>query len=120
MGSLEKEFRRRAPQRAAGMVQQICNCKWSLTVYWLIGNGVNRPGEMARAVPGLAPKVLNDCLRRNVELGILDRNVFAEVPPRVEYEVTPLGHRFLSLLSHLEALQDDIEQAERRDENAAL
>jgi DNA-binding HxlR family transcriptional regulator len=91
LGSLEKEFRRSAPLRAAGMVQQICGCKWSLTVYWLIGNGVNRPGEMARSVPGLTAKVLNDCLRRNVELGILDRHVFAEVPPRVEYEVTPLA-----------------------------
>lgn len=119
MGLLEKDFRRSAPHRAAGMVQQICGCKWSLTVYWLIGNGVNRPGEMARNVPGLTAKVLNDCLRRNVDLGILDRHVFAEVPPRVEYEVTPLGHRFLSLLSHLEALQDDIETAERRNENAA-
>jgi DNA-binding HxlR family transcriptional regulator len=116
---MEKEIRRSAPIAAAGMVQQICGCKWSLTVYWLIGNGVNRPGEMARRVPGLTAKVLNDCLRRNVELGILDRHVFAEVPPRVEYAVTPLGHRFLALLSHLEALQHDIETLDRTQQNAA-
>lgn len=119
LGSLDKEIRRSAPVGAAGMVQQICGCKWSLTVYWLIGNGVNRPGEMARRVPGLSAKVLNDCLRRNVELGILERHVFAEVPPRVHYTVTPLGRRFLSVMSHLEALQDDIEAHDRKKQNAA-
>jgi len=94
------------------MVQAICGCKWSLTVYWLLSRGVNRPGAMVRAVDGLSPKVLNDCLRRNVDLGILTRIAHAEVPPRVEYQVTPLGKKFLKIMNSLESLQDEINKTD--------
>ena len=49
------------------MVETIYGCKWSLTVYQLLANGINRPGEMVRSVEGLSTKVLNECLKRNVE-----------------------------------------------------
>ncbi len=92
------------------MVETIFGCKWSLTVYQLLANGINRPGEMVRSVEGLTTKVLNECLRRNVSLGILERISFAETPPRVEYRVTPLGERFLSIVDELEKLQQDLPQ----------
>lgn len=93
------------------MVQSICGCKWSLTVYWLLEQGINRPGAMVKTVEGLTPKVLNDCLRRNVDLGILERIAHPEVPPRVEYLVTPLGQKFLGIMSELDALQKHIDAA---------
>ena len=77
------------------MVETIYGCKWSLTVYQLLANGINRPGEMVRSVEGLSTKVLNECLKRNVEFGILDKQMFNELPPRVEYQVTPFGEKFL-------------------------
>ncbi len=92
------------------MVETIFGCKWSLTVYQLLANGINRPGEMVRSVEGLTTKVLNECLRRNVSLGILERTSFAETPPRVEYRVTPFGERFLSIVDELEKLQQDLPQ----------
>ena len=91
------------------MVETIYGCKWSLTVYQLLANGVNRPGEMVRAVEGLSTKVLNECLKKNVEFGILDKVVFNELPPRVEYHVTPFGGKFLRILDELEKLQQEIE-----------
>ena len=42
------------------MVETIYGCKWSLTVYRLLANGINRPGEMVRSVEGLTTKVLNE------------------------------------------------------------
>jgi DNA-binding HxlR family transcriptional regulator len=90
------------------MVETIYGCKWSLTVYQLLANGVNRPGEMVRSVEGLSTKVLNQCLKRNVDFGILKKQVYHELPPRVEYEVTPFGERFLSVLEQIEALQEDL------------
>ncbi|WEM44801.1 helix-turn-helix domain-containing protein (plasmid) [Photobacterium sp. DA100] len=101
--------RKSAPERAARMVETIYGCKWSLTVYQLLANGINRPGEMVRAVEGLSTKVLNECLRKNVEFGILDKVVFNELPPRVEYHVTPFGEKFLRILEELEKLQQEIE-----------
>lgn len=91
------------------MVETIYGCKWSLTVYQLLANGINRPGEMVRAVEGLSTKVLNECLRKNVEFGILDKVVFNELPPRVEYHVTPFGEKFLRILEELDKLQHELE-----------
>ena len=66
-------FRKSAPERSARMVETIYGCKWSLTVYQLLQHGKNRPGEMVKSVEGLSTKVLNECLRKNVEFGILQK-----------------------------------------------
>lgn len=97
------------PAKSARMVETIYGCKWSLTVYQLLANGVNRPGEMVRSVEGLTTKVLNQCLRRNTEFGILERISYNEVPPRVEYKVTEFGTKFMAVLDELEKLQREIE-----------
>lgn len=90
------------------MVEAIYGCKWSLTVYQLLASGINRPGEMVRSVEGLTTKVLNECLRKNVEFGIIERIAYNEVPPRVEYMVTPFGTKFIRVLDELEKLQGEI------------
>ncbi len=91
------------------MVETIYGCKWSLTVYQLLANGINRPGEMVRSVEGLTTKVLNECLRKNTEFGIIKRITYNEVPPRVEYVLTPFGIKFTRILDELEKLQSEIE-----------
>ena len=91
------------------MVEAIYGCKLSLTVYQLLANGINRPGEMVRNVDGLSTKVLNSCLRRNIEFGIIERIAYPEIPPRVEYVVTPFGNKFIRVLDELEKLQEEIE-----------
>ena len=91
------------------MVETIYGCKWSLTVYQLLANGINRPGEMVRGVEGLSTKVLNSCLRKNIEFGIIERIAYPEIPPRVEYVVIPFGKKFIRILDDLEKLQEEIE-----------
>ena len=105
--------RKSRPERAARMVETIYGCKWSLTVYHLLAHGIHRPGEMVRRVEGLTKKVLNDCLRKNVEFGILARKAYAEIPPRVEYDLTPFGKRFVRVLEALDKLQEEIDGEER-------
>ena len=90
-------------------METIYGCKWSLTVYQLLAQGINRPGEMVRSVEGLTTKVLNDCLRRNTKFGILERITYNEVPPRVEYKVTSFGKKFIRVLDELEILQEEID-----------
>jgi DNA-binding HxlR family transcriptional regulator len=106
--SEKKLIQRKAPSRSASAVETIYGCKWSLTVYSLLRDGINRPGEMVRSVEGLSTKVLNQCLRKNLEFGILGKNTFNEIPPRVEYFVTPFGEKFLKILDQIEALNDQI------------
>ena len=110
MTAREKKIPRVSPpERSARMVEAIYGCKWSLTVYRLLANGVKRPGEMVRSVDGLTTKVLNDCLRRNLDFGIINRVAYPEIPPRVEYEITAFGRKFIRILDQIESLQHEIE-----------
>ncbi|PYF83387.1 MULTISPECIES: helix-turn-helix domain-containing protein [Marinomonas] len=110
MKEQEKIFpKKSAPEKSARMVETIYGCKWSLTIYQLLANDINRPGAMVRSVEGLTTKVLNECLRKNTKFGILERVDFNEVPPRVEYRVTRFGTKFLRILDELEKLQNEIE-----------
>ena len=94
----------RAGAGAARMVEDIVGCKWSLTVLGLVSGGVSRPGAMQKRVPGLTAKVLNERLRKLLRFGIIERHVFAEVPPRVEYTLTEFGRRFEGVLREIEKL----------------
>lgn len=87
------------------MVETIFGCKWSLTVYQLLADGINRPGQMVQAVEGLSTKVLNACLRKNMQFGILHKISYPEIPPRVEYEVTELGRHFIDTVHRIQDLQ---------------
>ena len=90
------------------MIEDIVGCKWSLCVLELVSRGVSRPGEMQRSYHGLTAKVLNERLRKLVRYGILERHAFAEVPPRVEYTLTPMGRRFGQLLEQVRALEREL------------
>lgn len=91
------------------MVEDIVGCKWSLVVLDLVRRGVSRPGAMQRSVNGLTAKVLNERLRKLIRYGIVEREVFAEVPPHVEYRLTEFGARFSGVLEQVEELQKSLE-----------
>lgn len=86
------------------MVEDIVGCKWSMTVLGLIADGVARPGAMQRRVEGLTAKVLNERLRKLLRYGLINREVFAEVPPHVEYHLTGFGKKFSAVLGQIAAL----------------
>jgi DNA-binding HxlR family transcriptional regulator len=67
-------------------------------------------------LPGLTTKVQHHYFRRMVELGVLNREVHAEVPPRVEYRLTPFGERLVPLLEQIEQLQKPVGDGSRRRE----
>nr|WP_097887513.1 helix-turn-helix domain-containing protein [Streptomyces sp. st140] len=75
--------------------------KWKVLILWALNEKTCRFGELRRAVPGVTEKVLSSHLRELEDDGIVHREVYAEVPPRVEYSLTPLG---LSLNAALEPL----------------
>lgn len=72
---------------------------WKMTVVKHLREGPKRFGELGRAVGPVTPRVLTRQLRELETDGIVHREVFPEVPPRVEYSLTPLG-RSLSTLVH--------------------
>lgn len=89
------------------MSEDILSCKWSLTVLQLVREGVCRPGQMERSVDGLTTKVLNERLRKLARYGILQRHAYPEIPPRVEYCLTPFGDKFVSVLDRFAELDEE-------------
>ena len=87
------------------MMESVIGCKWSLTVIDLVRRGVHRQGAMEHAIDGLSAKVLNERLVKLVRFGILEKTSFAEVPPRVEYHMTPFGREFSALLDQVDLLE---------------
>lgn len=65
---------------------------------------------MQRSVEGLTAKVLNERLRKLLRYGIIEREVFAEVPPHVEYRLTAFGQKFGGVLERIEALERSLEK----------
>lgn len=81
--------------------------KWSALAIGALEDGTLRFGELRHRLEGVSPKVLSATLKRLEEHGLLTRTVFAEVPPRVEYALTPLGRSAGAPLAHL---RDWVEQ----------
>ncbi|GIW43793.1 MAG: hypothetical protein KatS3mg077_1075 [Candidatus Binatia bacterium] len=86
------------------ILQDILGCKWTIEVLRAVQRGECRPGQLQRAIPGLTTKVMNERLRKLVRYGILQRKVFAEVPPRVEYRLTPRGRSLTPLIRQLDRI----------------
>ena len=87
----------------ATTVQLIGN-KWKLLIIRnLIYKGKQRFGDFLKTIPAISKKVLTDDLRALESDGLIERQVFAEVPPRVESSLTTLG---LSLKPILEAMSE--------------
>jgi DNA-binding HxlR family transcriptional regulator len=63
--------------------------KWKLEIMWLLNQRIYRFGELRKAIPGITQHMLTAQLRELEADGLITRTVFAEVPPRVDYEMTP-------------------------------
>jgi DNA-binding HxlR family transcriptional regulator len=65
--------------------------KWKVHLLVFMARGVHRHGRLLACLPGVSKKVMTDTLRTLEHDGLVARRIFAEVPVRVEYSLTPLG-----------------------------
>lgn len=72
--------------------------KWKMPIVWRINEGEKRPSEMLRGIVKVDRRVLNEQLKELVQDGVLSKEVFNELPPRVEYSLTPLGEQLVEVL----------------------
>lgn len=78
----------------------ICG-KWRLFILLNLGEQTRRYGELRRMMPEVSEKVLIQELKTLISLGVLEKESFNEVPPRVEYKLTQKGLKILPLLHGL-------------------
>ena len=86
------------PECPVATTVQLIGNKWKLLIIRNLLAGNQRFTDFIKTIPGISKKVLTDNLRALEDDGLIDREVFAEVPPRVEYSLTPLGETLRPIL----------------------
>ncbi|WP_254853996.1 winged helix-turn-helix transcriptional regulator [Halobacillus salinus] len=88
MKQLQSEY-----QCAINLVVDVIGGKWKVFIMWNLNEGNKRFKELERSIPGITKKMLTQQLRELEHHGLVQRTVFEELPPRVEYETTELGKK---------------------------
>ena len=91
------------PECPVATTVRLIGNKWKLLIIRDLLEGARRFGELKKSVSGISQKVLSENLRAVESDGIISREVFAEVPPRVLYSLTDVGR---SLLPVIDAMAD--------------
>lgn len=94
-------MKRRRSKCPAEATLEVIGGRWKMLILYHLFQGVKRFSELQRAVDGITQKVLTQQLREMERDGVIHREVYAQVPPKVEYSLTLLGE---SLKPVIEAL----------------
>lgn len=86
--------------------------KWKTIVLWYLRNGKKRFSELKKQIPDITEKMLSLQLKSLEEDGIVKRTVYAEVPPRVEYELTDFGRTLRPVVEAIAKWGRELGQAE--------
>jgi len=80
---------------------EIISGKWTLLIIRDLVSGVKRFNQLERSLHGISPKTLSERLRSLEEEGVIVRQTFAEVPPRVEYSLTEKGYDLVGVIESM-------------------
>jgi DNA-binding HxlR family transcriptional regulator len=83
--------RRAKPDCPVETTLEVLNGKWKANILFHLLPGIKRSGELRRLMPEVTQQMLTAHLRELERDGIIHRKVYAQVPPKVEYSLTPLG-----------------------------
>lgn len=75
--------------------------KWSMLIIAVLESGPLRYTDLQRQIPGISQRMLTHTLRQLTEDGLITRTAYAEVPPRVEYALAPLGRGLIDIVKQL-------------------
>ena len=82
---------------------EVLHGKWKVHLLVFMARGVHRHGRLFACLPGVSKKVMTDTLRTLEHDGVVARRIFAEVPVRVEYSLTPKGRALEPVVHKLKA-----------------
>ncbi len=95
--------REELPECPVATTVQLIGNKWKLLILRnLIFNGAQRFSDFIKTIPAISKKVLTDNLRALEDDGIIEREVFAEVPPRVVYSLSELGNSLRPIMNAMQ------------------
>ncbi|HGO5511229.1 TPA: winged helix-turn-helix transcriptional regulator [Streptococcus suis subsp. hashimotonensis] len=86
--------------------QTVLSGKWNILLLHHIEDGPIRFNELHRRLTGISQATLTKQLRQLEEYGLITRKVYAQVPPKVEYELSEIGQEFKMVLEQIETFGD--------------
>jgi DNA-binding HxlR family transcriptional regulator len=89
-------------------VAKIIGSKWTILILNSLLNGTKRFGELERSVGDINPKTLSKRLQELEKEGYIRKKIYAEVPPKVEYSLTPRGHVFKQIIKSVRTCGEKI------------
>ncbi len=88
-------------------IQKLLNGKWKILILWYISKyGVRRFGELQRQLGEITQSTLTKQLRELEADGFINRYIYQEIPPKVEYSLTELGISFVPILKYMKEWGD--------------
>jgi DNA-binding HxlR family transcriptional regulator len=76
--------------------------KWKIIILYALQNGTNRFGVLQKTIPNINKQMLTTQLRELEKDKIISRTIFPEIPPRVEYDITPLGKTLFPIIEAMD------------------
>ncbi len=89
------------------LTREVLNGKWKASLVFAISENIRRPSDLHRAMPDASKRVLNLQLRELETHGIITRIIYHQLPPKVEYTLTPLGESLIPLIHAMNNWGDD-------------
>ncbi|NWL88651.1 MULTISPECIES: winged helix-turn-helix transcriptional regulator [unclassified Paenibacillus] len=101
--SLNKKINSNLPENKCSVsyTQQLIAGRWKLVIMWHLSQETRRFNELQKLLPGVSKGILTRQLREMEEDGLVHREVYKEVPPKVEYSLTKEGQEFLPILTSM-------------------
>jgi len=84
--------------------------KWKLLIMFQLKGKAQRPSELKKSIPDISEKMLLQELKTLIDGKLVKRINYGEVPPRVEYELTEIGHEALPILGEMKAFAEKYEK----------
>ena len=84
------------------IAMEVIGGKWKTYILYELDKGIRRPSELHRLFPGATPRVINQQLKELEMHGMIEKKIFPELPPHVEYSITADGKSLMPIIRMLE------------------
>lgn len=101
---MAKRYLTVSERRSYHSLEDVVGCKWSAGVVAALAEGVRRPGELERYIPGISKKILNERLRKLLDYGLITRTEIPGNVRHVEYSLTESGASLAEVIGQLRRL----------------
>ncbi|QDR79438.1 winged helix-turn-helix transcriptional regulator [Sporomusa termitida] len=94
-------FKNSEYQCSMELTLELIGGKWKSLILWYLGENTLRFSELKKALPKVTQKMLTQQLRELEQSGLVNRYIYTQIPPKVEYSLTPAGKSLLPILTSL-------------------